>query len=152
MRPQAPRATTRSHSVRSTTACSGSWRIISGGVRSSESEPSLLSSCHSRFRGNDGPGMLPAWLPAPSPLPSFGAMLSTYRVLLTGYFGLGAAIILWNIAAATLILRGRRSPSVSTLATSLAALLLVPGLVVTVSDASLVYGRAIQHVAWLWPL
>jgi hypothetical protein len=95
---------------------------------------------------------VPARLPSPSSLPSFGAMLSTYRVLLTGYFGLGAAIILWNIAAATLILRGRRSPSVSTLATGLAALLLVPALLIAVSDASLVYGRAIQHVAWLWPL
>src|SRR6185437_7835488 len=97
----------------------------------------------SRFRGNDDRGILPTWLPSRSPLPSFGAMLSTSRVLLTGYFGLGAAIILWNIAAATLILRGRRSPSVSILATGLAALLLVPGLVVAVSDASLVYGRAI---------
>src|SRR6185437_2531518 len=116
------------------------------------------SSMGPRVRGDDegwrpgAPTLASARLPAPSPLPSFGAMLSTYRVLLTGYIALGAAIILWNIAAATLILRGRRSASVSTLATGLAALLLVPGLVVTVSDASLVYGRAIQHVAWLWPL
>ena len=79
-------------------------------------------------------------------------MLSTYRVLLTGYFGLGAAIILWNIAAASHILQGRRATSVSTIATGLAALLLVPGLVVAISDASLVYGRAIQPVAWLWPV
>ena len=79
-------------------------------------------------------------------------MLSTYRVLLLAYFGLGAAIILWNIAIASRILRGSRSPSVSSIATAFAALLLVPGLVVAVSDASLVYGRAIQPVAWLWPV
>ncbi len=78
-------------------------------------------------------------------------MLSSYGVLLVGYFGLAAAIILWNVAAASHILQGRRSASVSTIATGLAALLLVPGLVVAVSGASLVYGRAIQHVAWLWP-
>ena len=78
-------------------------------------------------------------------------MLSTYRVLLAAYFGLGAAIVLWNIAAASRILQARRSGSVSTVATALAALLLVPALVVAVSAASLVYGRAIQPVAWLWP-
>lgn len=78
-------------------------------------------------------------------------MLSTYRVLLAAYFGLGAAIVLWNIAAASRILQARRSGSVPTVATALAALLLVPALVVAVSAASLVYGRAIQPVAWLWP-
>jgi uncharacterized membrane protein YoaK (UPF0700 family) len=78
-------------------------------------------------------------------------MLSTYRVLLAAYFGLGAAIVLWNIAAASRILQARRSLSLSTVATALAALLLVPALVVAVSAASLVYGRAIQPVAWLWP-
>ncbi|HEY5087635.1 MAG TPA: hypothetical protein VII66_09790 [Gemmatimonadaceae bacterium] len=78
-------------------------------------------------------------------------MVSTYRVLLAAYFGLGAAIVLWNIAVASRILQGRRSLSVSSTATAFAALLLVPALVVAVSDASLVYGRAIQPVAWLWP-
>ena len=78
-------------------------------------------------------------------------MLSTYRVLLVGYFGIGAAIVAWNITVASRILQGRRKLSVSTIATGLGALLLVPALVVAVSDASLVYGRAIQPLAWLWP-
>lgn len=78
-------------------------------------------------------------------------MLSTYRVLLAAYFGLGAAMVAWNIATASRILQGRRTLSVSTIATGLAALLLVPALVVVISDASLVYGRAIQPLAWLWP-
>ncbi|HEY8311236.1 MAG TPA: hypothetical protein VIG47_11805 [Gemmatimonadaceae bacterium] len=78
-------------------------------------------------------------------------MLFTYRALLIAYFGLGAAIVLWNIAVASRILQARRSRSISGLATGLAALLLVPALVVAVSDASLVYGRAIQPVAWVWP-
>ena len=78
-------------------------------------------------------------------------MLSTYRVLLTGYFGLGAAIVLWNIAVAGRMLQARRSASVSGIATALAALLLVPALVVAVSGASLVYGRALQTLAWIWP-
>ena len=78
-------------------------------------------------------------------------MLSTYRVLLVGYFGIGAAIVAWNITVASRILQGRRKLSVSTIAMGLGALLLVPALVVAVSDASLVYGRAIQPLAWLWP-
>ena len=78
-------------------------------------------------------------------------MLSTYRVLLVGYFGLGAVIVFWNIAVASRILQARRSASIAGVATGLAALLLVPALVVAVSDASMVYGRAIQPVAWLWP-
>ena len=78
-------------------------------------------------------------------------MLSTYRVLLVAYFGLAAAIVLWNVAVASRILQARRSLSLSAIATALAALLLVPALLVAVSAASLVYGRAIQPVAWLWP-
>ncbi|MEO6778801.1 MAG: hypothetical protein ABI194_05045 [Gemmatimonadaceae bacterium] len=78
-------------------------------------------------------------------------MLSTYRLLLVGYFGLAAAIVLWNVAVASRILQARRSLSLSAIATALAALLLVPALLVAVSAASLVYGRAIQPVAWLWP-
>ena len=83
--------------------------------------------------------------------PSFGAMLSTYRVLLAAYLGLGAAIVIWDIALAGRVLQGKRNLSVSTVAMGLGALLLIPALVVAVSDASLVYGRALQHVAWLWP-
>lgn len=78
-------------------------------------------------------------------------MLSTYRVLLAAYFGLGVAIVAWDIAIGSRILQGRRTLSVSTVATGLASLLLVPALVVVISDASLVYGRAIQPLAWLWP-
>lgn len=78
-------------------------------------------------------------------------MLSAYRVFLVGYFGLGAAIVLWNIAVASRILQAGRSASVSGAATGLGALLLVPALLVAVSDASLVYGRALQPVAWIWP-
>lgn len=78
-------------------------------------------------------------------------MLSTYRVLLSGYLGLGAAIVIWNILVAGRMLQDGRRASLSTVATGLAALLLVPALVVAVSDASLVYGRAIQPLAWLWP-
>lgn len=90
-------------------------------------------------------------LPAHPVRSSFGAMLSPYRVLLAAYFGIATAIVLWNIAAAGRIVQTRRVPPIFTLATAFGALLLVPALLVAVSDASLVYGRAIQPVAWLWP-
>ncbi len=78
-------------------------------------------------------------------------MLSTYRVLLIAYFGLAAAIVLWNIAVASRILQSRNTASVSGIATGLGALLLVPAIVVAISGASLVYGRALQTLAWIWP-
>ena len=78
-------------------------------------------------------------------------MLSTYRVLLVAYFGLGAAILLWDIAVAGRIVQARRPASVSGITAGIAALLLIPALVVAISDASLVYGRALQTLAWVWP-
>lgn len=82
---------------------------------------------------------------------SFGTVLTPSRALLGAYFALAAVVVLWNIAAASRILQGRRGSRLMVLATAFGALMLVPGLLVGVSTASLVYGRAIQPVAWLWP-
>ena len=78
-------------------------------------------------------------------------MLTPYRALLGAYFALAAVVVLWNIAAANRILKGRRGSRLMVAATAFGALMLIPGLLVAVSAASLVYGRAIQPVAWLWP-
>lgn len=79
-------------------------------------------------------------------------MLTPSRALLAAYFGLAAVVVLWNIAAASRILQGRRGSRLMAWATAFGALMLVPGLLVAVSTASLVYGRAIEPVAWLWPV
>lgn len=78
-------------------------------------------------------------------------MVLPYRAWLLAYFGLAALIVVWNVAAAGRIIRSRGAPRIFTGATAFGALLLIPALLVAVSDASLVYGRAIQPIAWLWP-
>lgn len=78
-------------------------------------------------------------------------MQTPSRALLAAYFALAAVVVLWNIAAANRILQGRRGSRLMVTATAFGALMLIPGLLVAVSAASLVYGRAIQPVAWLWP-
>lgn len=74
-----------------------------------------------------------------------------HRALLATYVALAAAVLLWDIVAASRMLRNRRLPAAIALSTALGALLLAPALLVAVSDASVVYGRATQPVAWLWP-
>ncbi len=97
---------------------------------------------------------IPPWLQLPrhAPRSSFGAMVPSYRAQLAAYFALAAAIVIWDIAAAGRIVQSRRATPIFTGATALGALLLVPALVVAVSDTSLVYGRTTEPVAWLWPV
>lgn len=79
-------------------------------------------------------------------------MVTPYRALLAAYLGLAALIVVWNVAAAGRILQNRRAPRIFAGATAFGALLLIPALLVAVSGASFVYGRAIQPVAWIWPV
>ncbi len=79
-------------------------------------------------------------------------MAIPYRAVLAAYFGLAALIVVWNIAAAGRIIQSRRAPPIFAGATAFGALLLIPALLVAVSGASFVYGRAIQPVAWVWPV
>ncbi|MGI8546118.1 MAG: hypothetical protein ACR2M1_02110 [Gemmatimonadaceae bacterium] len=79
-------------------------------------------------------------------------MAISYRAVLAAYLGLAALIVVWNIAAAGRIIQSRRAPPIFAGATAFGALLLIPALLVAVSGASFVYGRAIQPVAWVWPV
>lgn len=82
---------------------------------------------------------------------TFRLMLTPPRLLLAAYVALAAAILLWNIAATGRIVYSRRVPQFFAGMTALGALLIAPALIVAVSAASIVYGRAIHQVAWLWP-
>lgn len=79
-------------------------------------------------------------------------MAISYPALLAAYLGLAALIVVWNIAAAGRIVQSRRAPPIFAGATAFGALLLIPALLVAISGASFVYGRAIQPVAWVWPV
>lgn len=78
-------------------------------------------------------------------------MLTTYRAFLAAYFAFAIIVVVWNVAVTGRLVANRRAPEVLTGLTAFGALLLVPGLIVAISAASIVYGRAIQPIAWVWP-
>jgi len=77
--------------------------------------------------------------------------MNSHRLLGALYFALTVAMIGWDILMAGRIVQLRRTPRAFQRITGIAALLLVPALVVAYTAQSLLYGRAIYLVAWLWP-
>jgi hypothetical protein len=78
------------------------------------------------------------------------------RLLTQGYLAISAVIVLWDILMTGRIvhLRNRgakRSFAAFTLITAFAGLLLAPALLVAVTAATTLWGRAIQTIAWVWP-
>ena len=67
------------------------------------------------------------------------------------YVLLSIAMIAWDVLMAGRIAQLRRIPRGFQAVTGIAGLLLLPALVVAYTAASLLYGRAIFLVSWLWP-
>ncbi|HEX2693354.1 MAG TPA: hypothetical protein VHL12_04770 [Gemmatimonadaceae bacterium] len=67
------------------------------------------------------------------------------------YIAISIAIIAWDILMAGRIAQLRRIPRSFQAITGIAGLLLAPALVVAYTSQSLLYGRAILLVSWLWP-
>src|SRR5438046_2380076 len=77
--------------------------------------------------------------------------MSSQGLLSAIYLALSLAMIAWDILMAGRIAQLRRIPRSFQAITGIAGLLLVPALVVAYTAQSLLYGRAILLVAWLWP-
>ncbi|HEY1952348.1 MAG TPA: hypothetical protein VGG76_06035 [Gemmatimonadaceae bacterium] len=77
--------------------------------------------------------------------------MTSHRLLGAIYLALSVAMIAWDILMAGRIAQLRRIPRSFQGITGIAGLLLVPALVVGYTAQSLLYGRAIFLVAWLWP-
>ena len=77
--------------------------------------------------------------------------MTSHGVLGALYLALSVAMIAWDILQAGRIAKLRRIPRAFQMITGIAGLLLVPALVVAYTAHSLLYGRAILLVAWLWP-
>lgn len=80
-----------------------------------------------------------------------------HRALPSLYLFLVSALILWDLVMAGRIVQLRRSHpdpwfTVFTGITAFAGLLLLPGLLVAVFGGSMLWGRAIQSITWLWPI
>jgi len=61
-------------------------------------------------------------------------------------------IIIWDIWMTGQIARARAAPPLFAGLTSVGGLLLLPGILVALATSSLLYGRALSTVAWLWPV
>src|SRR5205807_8511479 len=77
--------------------------------------------------------------------------MTSHRLLGAIYLALSLAMIAWDVLMAGRIAQLRRTPRGFQTITGIAGLLLVPALVVAYTAQSLLYGRAIFLVAWLWP-
>ena len=77
--------------------------------------------------------------------------MTSHRLLGAIYLVLSVAMIAWDILMTGRIAKLRRIPRGFQTITGIAGLLLVPALVVGYTAQSLLYGRAIVLVAWLWP-
>lgn len=62
-----------------------------------------------------------------------------------------ALIVSWDVWMTGQIGRSRAVPRAFVALTGLGGLLLVPGAIVAMATSSLLYGRALSTVAWLWP-
>jgi len=77
--------------------------------------------------------------------------MTSHRLLGAIYLALSIAMIAWDILMAGRIANLRRIPRAFQMITGIGGLLIVPALVVAYTSESLLYGRAIILVDWLWP-
>ena len=78
--------------------------------------------------------------------------LSAYRLLPALYVAVAAIMVMWDIVVAGRVSQLRRVPRVFAGATAFGGLLIVPALLIAYASSSILYGRAIQPVAWVWPV
>jgi len=77
--------------------------------------------------------------------------MTSQRLLEAVYIALSIAMIAWDILMAGRIAQLRRIPRAFQGITGIAALLILPALVIAYTAQSLLYSRAIFLVSWLWP-
>lgn len=77
--------------------------------------------------------------------------LSQYHLLPALYVAVAAAMVIWDVLVAGRVSQLRRAPRTFAAVTAFGGLLIVPALLIAYASASILYGRAIQPVAWVWP-
>ncbi|HEY4954261.1 MAG TPA: hypothetical protein VII02_05200 [Gemmatimonadaceae bacterium] len=80
------------------------------------------------------------------------AALNRDHILAVAYVVVAVLLVMWDILVAGRIAQLRRAPRAFAAITALAGLLLLPALIVAYSAASILYGRAIQPITWIWPI
>ena len=80
------------------------------------------------------------------------AALNLDHILAVLYVAVMAIIVMWDVLVAGRVAQLRRAPRSFAAITAFAGLLLLPGLIIAYASASILYGRAIQPISWVWPL
>jgi hypothetical protein len=78
--------------------------------------------------------------------------LNELHILAALYVGIAAVMVMWDIVVAGRVSRLRKAPRTFAGITALGGLLIIPSLLVAYAASSILYGRAIQPISWLWPL
>jgi hypothetical protein len=78
--------------------------------------------------------------------------LNNGNLLAVLYVAIAAILVMWDVLVAGRVAQLRRAPRSFAAITAFAGLLLLPALIVAISSASILYGRAIQPIVWIWPL
>jgi hypothetical protein len=73
------------------------------------------------------------------------------QYLAPAHLALSAIILLWNVLLAGRIARVRHAPPAFAALSALGGLLIVPALLVELATSSILYGRALHTIDWLWP-
>src|SRR5688500_20194247 len=68
------------------------------------------------------------------------------------FYAASLLVMLWDVFLAGQIGHLRRAPRFFRGVTALAGLLIAPAVLVAVASASILNGRAIHIIAWVWPL
>lgn len=79
-------------------------------------------------------------------------MTRTELMLAYGYLAVAIVMTLWDVLIAGRIANLRRTPRLFQAATAFGGLLIIPALLVAFSSASILYGRTVFTVRWIWPL
>jgi len=78
--------------------------------------------------------------------------LSQYHLLPALYVAAAVIMTMWDVLVAGRVSQLRRAPRTFAAITAFGGLLIVPALLIAYASASILYGRAIQPVAWVWPV
>jgi hypothetical protein len=73
-------------------------------------------------------------------------------VLPYAFYAASVLVLLWDVFLAGQIAQLRRAPRFFRSVTALGGLLIAPAVLVAVTSASILTGRAIHVIAWVWPL
>jgi hypothetical protein len=78
--------------------------------------------------------------------------VSLRELLPYAFLAVSVLVLLWDVFLAGQIAQLRRAPRFFRSVTALAGLLIAPAVLVAVASASILHGRAIHVIAWVWPV